>query len=237
MRHRNKLKKLGRTSAHRKATLQNLAGAIITNQQIRTTQAKAKAARSLVERLITYGKKNTVASRRLAFKYLQNHMLVKKLFDEIAPTFADRNGGYTRIIKLGQRRGDGAEMAVLQLVGFEPMIIDEKKAAKKKAKKKTTRAKTEAAAAPEAVEEKAAETPEQPEEERAEPKKAKKAKAAKPAKEAAAKEETPAETPAEEVTEAKEEAEEKTEAKAEPEEKEDSGGASTEGEPEEEKKD
>jgi len=136
MRHRNKVKKLGRTKSHRKATLRNLALAILTHHQIKTTLAKAKAARSVVERLITYGKKDTVHARRLAFKFLQSRDLVKKLFDEIAPTFSERDGGYTRIIKLGQRAGDGAQMAVLQLVGFEEHLIEGKEKTKKKAKKK-----------------------------------------------------------------------------------------------------
>ncbi len=135
MRHRKKTKKLGRTKAHRKALLSNLVNAIIQHQQIKTTLVKAKAARSAIEKLITVGKKNTVAARRQAFKFLQNHQLVKKLFDEIAPTFTDRNGGYSRIIKLGRRKGDGAELAILQLVGFEPMIVEEKKPAEKKKKK------------------------------------------------------------------------------------------------------
>jgi large subunit ribosomal protein L17 len=135
MRHRNKTKKLGRTKSHRRATLGNMARSIIEHQQIKTTLAKAKAARGVIDRLITFGKKDTVAARRQAFKLLQNHLLVKKLFDEVAPTFADRKGGYTRVIKLGQRRGDGAELAVLQLVGFEPMVIDETKTTGKKKKK------------------------------------------------------------------------------------------------------
>jgi len=135
MRHRKKTKKLGRTKAHRKALLSNLVNGIIQHQQIKTTLVKAKAARSAIEKLITVGKKNTIAARRQAFKLLQNHQLVKKLFDEIAPTFADRNGGYSRIIKLGRRKGDGAELAILQLVGFEPMVVEEKKPAEKKKKK------------------------------------------------------------------------------------------------------
>lgn len=138
MRHRNKTKKLGRTSSHRKAIFRNIAKGILENHQVKTTVTKAKAARGVVDRLITYGKKDTVAARRLAFKILQNHQLIKVLFDEIAPTFAERSGGYTRVIKLGRRRGDGAELAVLQLVGFEPLIIDEKKSS---AKKKTTKKK------------------------------------------------------------------------------------------------
>ncbi|MCK4893481.1 MAG: 50S ribosomal protein L17, partial [Calditrichia bacterium] len=112
MRHRNKTKKLGRTKAHRKVTLRNLATAILEHHQIKTTLAKSKAARSYVEKLITTGKKDSLAARRQAFKLLQNHRLVKKLFDEIAPTFSERSGGYTRVIKLGRRRGDGAELAI-----------------------------------------------------------------------------------------------------------------------------
>ncbi len=138
MRHRKKIKKLGRTKAHRKALLSNLVNAVIQHQQIKTTLVKAKAARGTIEKLITVGKKNTVAARRQAFKFLQNHQLVKKLFDEIAPTFADRNGGYSRIIKLGRRKGDGAELAILQLVGFEPVIVEEKKPADKKKKKEAS---------------------------------------------------------------------------------------------------
>jgi large subunit ribosomal protein L17 len=139
MRHRNKVKKMGRTPSHRAATLMNLASALLTHKQIRTTLAKAKAAQAYVDRLIGYGKSNTVHDRRLAFKLLQNRTLVKQLFDEIAPTYADRNGGYTRVVKLGMRRGDGAPLAVLQLVGFEPFKFGDDSATKtetKKAKKK-----------------------------------------------------------------------------------------------------
>jgi large subunit ribosomal protein L17 len=194
MRHRNKTKKLGRTKAHRKATLMNLASAIIDHQQIKTTLVKAKAARSVIEKLITFGKKDTVAARRQAFKILQNHTLVQKLFNEIAPTFAERQGGYSRIIKLGQRQGDGAELAILQLVGYEPVIIEEKKTSgkkkgkaapakkakeksKEKAEAKEPEVKTEEAAeaAPPAAEQKAEEKAEkktEPEKPEAKPKKA-----------------------------------------------------------------
>ena len=154
MRHRRKVKKLGRNASHRRATLRNLASALINHHQIKTTQAKAKAARSYIEKLITTGKKDSVHARRQVFKFLQNRTLVKKLFDEIAPSFADRNGGYTRIVKLGPRVGDGAEMAILQLVGFEQVIIDEQEKQKKKRqvkaeKKKTEQAEMEAEAAAE----------------------------------------------------------------------------------------
>ena len=134
MRHRKKVKKLGRTASHRKALLRNMASALIKHKQIRTTLAKAKAAQSYIDKLISYGKTDTVHSRRLAFKFLQSRDLVKALFDEIAATYSDRSGGYTRVIKLGKRRGDGAEIALLQLVGFEALIIDEEAPKSKKRK-------------------------------------------------------------------------------------------------------
>ena len=202
MRHRNKVKKLGKTASHRKAMLENMAGALIENRQIRTTLAKAKALQSFTDKLITYGKTDTVHARRLAFRLLQNRTLVKTLFDEIAPTFSDRKGGYTRIIKLGQRRGDGAEMAMLQLVGFEPLKVEEeapkkKQKAAKPAKEKAAKEKTKKSAAP--AEDKAEETA------KAKPKKkpAKKAKdsaetetEAKPKKKTTAKKKTAEETKA-----------------------------------------
>ena len=201
MRHRKKVNKLGRTASHRKAMLRNIASALIEHHQIRTTLSKAKAAQSYIEKLISYGKNDTVHSRRLAFKLLQNRTLVKMLFDDIATTFGDRKGGYTRVVKLGQRRGDGAPMAILQLVGFEQLVVDEETPKKKKGKGKTTKKETKAAAKKEtakkkadkvAAEEEAApeETVEEQAEETAEAeveKKPKKTKAK--AKEAAAEEE------------------------------------------------
>jgi large subunit ribosomal protein L17 len=169
MRHRKKTQKLGRTASHRKATLRNIATALILHHQIRTTLAKAKAARSYIEKLITTSKQDTVHARRQIFKFLQNRTLIKKMFDEIAPAFADKKGGYTRIVKLGRRIGDGAEMAVLQLVGFEAMIIEEQETKKKKRKEKAAKKKAEEAEEMEAAEE----TKEEPETEKKELKKAK----------------------------------------------------------------
>jgi len=191
MRHRRKTKKLGRTRSHRRATLRNLAMALVQHKQIKTTLVKAKAARSLIEHLITVAKKDTVAARRQVFKWLQNHQLVKKLFDEITPTFADRNGGYSRVIKLGRRQGDGAELAILQLVGFEPVVV-EKKASEKKKKKGAPE--KEEAPAKEVAEAKVEEKGEKVEEKELEkkPKKEVKHKEEKPAK-PAAKEEKPKE--------------------------------------------
>ena len=127
------LRKLGRTHAHRKATLNNLVQALVTHKQIKTTDQKAKEASVLFDRLVTYGKKNDVAARREAYKNLKNRDLVKTLFDDIAPELADRNGGYTRIVKLGRRRGDAAEMSLLSIVGFEKFVQDETEVAEEAA--------------------------------------------------------------------------------------------------------
>jgi large subunit ribosomal protein L17 len=177
MRHRKKVKKLGRTASHRKSLLQNIAASLIEHHQIRTTLAKAKAAQSHIEKLITYAKEDSVHARRLAFKFLQNRNLVKKLFDEIATTFDDRKGGYTRVVKLGRRRGDGAELAILQLVGFEQFLVEE--TPKKKKRKKTTTPKTTAKSKPKkaAAGEVAEETPAAEEEKPETKKEAKKPKA------------------------------------------------------------
>lgn len=181
MRHRVKGKKLGRTKSHKLATMRSLALAIIEHKEIKTTLAKAKEARRYIERLITYTKKDTVHARRLAYKFLNKHKAVKVLFDEIGPTFEGRNGGYTRIIKLGQREGDGAELAVLQLVGFEQGPVIEEAPAKPKKSKKKADTKTEEAAAAEAKEEKTEEvaTEEKTEEVKEKPKRKKSAKSEK----------------------------------------------------------
>ncbi|MFA6659702.1 MAG: 50S ribosomal protein L17 [Lentisphaerae bacterium] len=114
MRHRVHTFKIGRTSAHRKAMLANMISSLIENGSIRTTMVKAKEARRFADRMVTLGKKGTLHHRRQAISFLRDKDAVKKLFDEIAPTFAERNGGYTRIMLLGTRQGDGAEMCILQ---------------------------------------------------------------------------------------------------------------------------
>jgi len=117
----NKIKgrKLGRTASHKKALLRNLANQLIEHKEIRTTTAKAKEARSYVERLVTYAKKGDLHHRRLAFAFLRNKQSINILFDEIAPVYSDRQGGYTRVVKLGKRAGDAAQISLLQLVDFE----------------------------------------------------------------------------------------------------------------------
>ena len=116
MRHRKRTVKLGRTSAHRNELLANLVCALIDNKRIKTTLPKAKAARSLAEKMVTLGKKGTLASRRQAISTLKQTGSVKELFDSIAPSFAERAGGYTRIVKLGRRISDSSEMVLLEWV-------------------------------------------------------------------------------------------------------------------------
>ncbi len=135
MRHRNNIMKLGRTSSHRKAVLSTLSASLFEHKHITTTEAKARAARRVAEKLITLAKKNTLHARRIALERLRQRRAVQALFDEVAPEFETRNGGYTRMIKLGQRNGDGAQMAVLELVGFD-MASKKKKARDAKAEAK-----------------------------------------------------------------------------------------------------
>ena len=116
MRHRNSGRKLGRTWEHRKALMKNMARSLVEHERIRTTEAKAKELRRVIEPLVTLGKRNDLHSRRLAYKVLGSHDMVKKLFDEIAPKYKDRQGGYTRIIKTGVRQGDAAPMVIIELV-------------------------------------------------------------------------------------------------------------------------
>jgi len=136
MRHKKKGNHLGRTSSHKKALMRNMAAQIFEHKQIKTTEAKAKELRGYVDRLITYGKKGSVHHRRLAFKFLQNKEIVTSLFEEIAPVYETRNGGYTRIIKLGRRKGDGASVTIIQLVDFEAGSEPAKKEKKAKETKK-----------------------------------------------------------------------------------------------------
>lgn len=131
MRHRVKGRKLSRTASHRKATMRALTMALVKEHRITTTIAKAKELRKFVEPLITRAKEDNLLNRRMVFSALQNKETVKKLFSEIGPQSVDRPGGYTRVIKLGFRQGDGAEMAVIELVDFND-IKPEGKTTKKK---------------------------------------------------------------------------------------------------------
>jgi large subunit ribosomal protein L17 len=120
MRHRRAGKKLGRDSAHRRALYSNLAAALIEHGRIKTTEAKAKAVKPFAEQMITLGKRGDLHARRLALAELRSQDVVHQLFADVAPRFADRAGGYTRIVKLGPRLGDSAEMVYLELVDYEP---------------------------------------------------------------------------------------------------------------------
>ena len=114
-------RKLGRTTAHRKAMLRGMVTLLLENGQIETTLTRAKEVRSMAEKMITLGKKNTLASRRAALAYITKENVVSKLFNEIAPLYENRNGGYTQIFKLGARRGDAAEMAIVKLISETPV--------------------------------------------------------------------------------------------------------------------
>jgi len=142
MRHRNAGWKLGRNTTHRRALLRNLASSVLLNERIETTVQKAKAVRPWVERMITLGKRDTLHARRQAAAYLLQPAAVSKLFATIAPRFGDRNGGYTRIIRTGWRQGDGAETAILELLGSE-LSVKKAERAKVEAEKAKKKKKTE----------------------------------------------------------------------------------------------
>ena len=173
MRHQKKTIKLGRTAEHRKALLANQVCSLIEHQRIKTTLAKAKAVRPLAERMVTLGKDGSIHARRSALATLRQKNAVKKLFADIAPRSAERNGGYTRIVKLGERKSDSAPMAFIEWVDMAEVIeakpAEEKKAKRKKAEPKPKPAELERPEAkaeelagkeePAAKEEKPAETP------------------------------------------------------------------------------
>ena len=158
MRHNKKFNHLGRTADHRRAMLANMAISLIMHKRITTTLAKAKALKTYVEPLITKCKDDSTHSRRVVFSYLQNKEAIKELFGVVAPKIADRPGGYTRVIKLGFRRGDAAPIAFIELVDFDENMAKAPKAAKKtRRSRKSSAPKIEEAAveAPVAEEEKA----------------------------------------------------------------------------------
>ena len=129
-------RKLGRPTAHRKAMMRGMVTLLLENGQVETTLTRAKEVRSIAEKMITLGKKNTLASRRAALAYITKEEVVTKVFVELAPLYAERNGGYTQIYKLGPRRGDGAEMAIVKLIDYvKPSAKKDNKADKKQEKK------------------------------------------------------------------------------------------------------
>ncbi len=136
MRHRKSFNHLGRKTAHRKAMLSNMASSLIMNKRIQTTTAKAKALRSYIEPLLTKAKEDTTHSRRVVFSYLQDKDSVSELFREVAQKIGDRPGGYTRILKIGNRLGDNADMAIIELVDYNENIVSEKSTAKSSTRRK-----------------------------------------------------------------------------------------------------
>lgn len=153
MRHNKKFNHLSRTASHRHAMLANMAISLIMHKRITTTLAKAKALKKYVEPLITRSKTDTTTSRRVVFRYLQNKYAVTELFKEISTKVADRPGGYTRIIKLGTRQGDAAEMCFIELVDYDENMAKAPKAAKKTRRSRKSTPKAEEAVAETVAEE------------------------------------------------------------------------------------
>ena len=150
MRHNKAINHLGRKSGHRKALLANMATSLILNKRIQTTVAKAKALQVYVEPLITKSKDDSTHSRRVVFSYLKNKEAVTELFRTVAPKIADRPGGYTRVLKTGFRQGDGADMALIELVDFNEAALAAAPKAAKKATRRSSKKAVEAAPAAEA---------------------------------------------------------------------------------------
>jgi len=179
MRHGNKINHLGRTASHREAMLSNMASSLITHKRINTTVAKAKSLKRYVEPLITKSKTDDTNNRRVVFSYLQNKEAVTELFREVAAKVGDRPGGYTRIIKTGFRKGDGAEMAMIELVDFNELYTSAKPEKKTRRSRRSSSSKKEETPATEVevkdetpvVEEPKAEAPEAATEEGSEEKK------------------------------------------------------------------
>lgn len=154
MRHSMSNRKLGRTTSHRLALFRNQLASLVSSERIVTTLPKAKELRPIAEKVITQGKRGTVHARRLAARWVADRDLLKKLFSEIAPRFATRAGGYLRIVKLGPRPGDGAEMAILEFVDYELKAKEAPAPEEKKAKGKKAKAEGAEAGEPEGGEEK-----------------------------------------------------------------------------------
>lgn len=157
MRHRKEFNHLGRTSSHRKAMLANMASSLILHKRIKTTTAKAKALRMYVEPLITKSKDDSTHSRRVVFSYLKDKFAVNELFREVSTKIADRPGGYTRILKTGNRLGDNADMCIIELVDYNENMLQSKDAAKDKpTRRRRAKKKTDAPVTAEAGEKKVA---------------------------------------------------------------------------------
>jgi large subunit ribosomal protein L17 len=152
MRHQRVINHLGRTSSHRKAMLANMASSLIMHKKITTTTAKAKALRTYVEPLITKSKDDSTHSRRVVFSYLQDKDAVTELFREVSPKIAERPGGYTRILKTGNRLGDNADMCIIELVDFNEVMAGGESKTKTTRRRRTTKKKGEGEAAHEVAE-------------------------------------------------------------------------------------
>jgi len=144
MRHRKNVDKLGRTASHRRALMANMASALIVNKKIKTTTAKAKVLRSFIERLVTKARRGDLHSRRMVLKHIPRKDVAQELFEEIAPKYTDRPGGYTRITKIGQRHTDAADMAFIEFIGFERVYKKKKETSQTERKKRKEKKEKEA---------------------------------------------------------------------------------------------
>lgn len=147
MRHQKSGRKLNMSGSHRDAMFRNMVASLFKHRRIETTDARAKELRQLAERLITFAKKGDLHSRRMVLRFVPDTKVVHELFEEIGPHFAERNGGYTRIIKSGRRRGDNAALSLIELVGMEPKIEELEERVEKKRKKKEEKVKAAEGAA------------------------------------------------------------------------------------------
>ena len=163
MKHGKKILKIGRNASHRKATLQSMSASLIEHKRITTTFGKAKALRQFVEPILTKAKDDSTHGRRQAFRRLQNKEAVKRLYDEVATAIGDRPGGYTRIVKLGQRGGDAAEMAIVELVDFNDVRPEGASSSRKKTRRSRSRSRGGATAAAAPASTPTPETPAEPE--------------------------------------------------------------------------
>ena len=149
MNHRNGFNPLSRTTAHRRAMSRNMVTSLFRFERITTTSSKAKEVRKAAEKLITRGKEDSVHNRRIVAKFIQDEKILNKLFTEIGPRMKERNGGYTRILKMGFRQGDAADVVILELVDYKLPSEESSETSEKKAEKKTSKAKSKAKAAAE----------------------------------------------------------------------------------------
>ena len=142
MRHKKTVKKLGVTKSHREAMLRNMVTSLMEHGRVTTTHSRARVLKSLADKMVGLAKTGTVHTRRMASETIQNRTVLKKLFDQIGPEFAERDGGYTRIMKKSFRKGDNAAISIVELINYKPVVAEEEEKGKKKGRKKAAKSST-----------------------------------------------------------------------------------------------